>query len=77
MEPLGQTGATGESIKEDAVVASIRSAMKELQESIQELCKASLSKIITLGQYFSSFFFSISLLFSLSDSQNLPFLCSE
>ncbi|XP_070761673.1 finTRIM family, member 86 [Enoplosus armatus] len=47
MEPLGQTGATGESMlsQEEAVVASIRSAMKELQESIQELCKASLAKI--------------------------------
>lgn len=50
MEPLGQTGATGESIpsQEEAVVASVRSAMKELQESIQDLCKASLNKIITL-----------------------------
>ncbi|CAK6974951.1 finTRIM family%2C member 86 [Scomber scombrus] len=50
MEPLGQTDATGESIliKEEAVVASIRSAMKELQESIQNLSKATLTKIITL-----------------------------
>ncbi|XP_076591775.1 finTRIM family, member 86 [Chaetodon auriga] len=50
MEPLGQMGATGGSIlsQEEAVVASVRSAMKELQESIQDLCKASLAKIITL-----------------------------
>eukprot|EP00064_Thunnus_orientalis_P000307 superscaffoldBa00000015_g307 len=49
MEPLGKTGATGELIlTEDSVVASIRSTMKELQESIQDLCKASLDKIITL-----------------------------
>ncbi|XP_010792226.1 finTRIM family, member 86 isoform X1 [Notothenia coriiceps] len=50
MEPLGQTGAIGESIlnQEEAVIASVRSTMKELQESIQELCKASLAKVITL-----------------------------
>ncbi|XP_026152959.1 finTRIM family, member 86 [Mastacembelus armatus] len=50
MEPLGQTGATAESVlsQEEAVVASVRSAMKELQESIQDLCKASLARIITL-----------------------------
>ncbi|XP_042270762.1 finTRIM family, member 86 [Thunnus maccoyii] len=49
MEPLGKTGATGELIlTEDSVVASIRSTMKELQESVQDLCKASLDKIITL-----------------------------
>lgn len=50
MEPLGQNGATGESVlsQEEAVVTSIRSAMKELQESIQDLCKASLAKIITI-----------------------------
>ncbi|XP_044057278.1 finTRIM family, member 86 [Siniperca chuatsi] len=50
MEPLGQSGATRESIlsQEEAVVASIRSAIRELQESIQDLCKASLAKIITL-----------------------------
>ena len=51
MEPLGQTGATGKSTlsQEEAVVASIRSAMKELQESIQDLCKASVAKIVKLG----------------------------
>ncbi|XP_008296688.1 finTRIM family, member 86 [Stegastes partitus] len=50
MEPLGQTGATGESVlrQEEAVVASIRSAMKELQESVHDLCKASLAKIATI-----------------------------
>ncbi|XP_072249045.1 finTRIM family, member 86 isoform X1 [Leuresthes tenuis] len=50
MEPLDQTGATGKSplSQEEAVVASIRSAMKELQESIQDLCKASVAKIVKL-----------------------------
>lgn len=49
MEPLGPTGATGEPVlNQEAVVASIRSTMKELQESIQELCKASLAKIRTI-----------------------------
>ncbi|KAG8002202.1 Tripartite motif-containing protein 16 [Nibea albiflora] len=50
MELPGQSGATGDSVlrQEEAVVASIRSAMKDLQESIQDLCKASLDKIITL-----------------------------
>lgn len=74
MEPLGQTGATGESIlsQEEAVVASVRSAMKELQESIQDLCKASLAKIVTLGQCSSSLV-SSSPLFSSSDSQSFLF----
>ncbi|KAG7223073.1 hypothetical protein INR49_015832 [Caranx melampygus] len=50
MEPLGQMGVSGESVlsQEEAVVASIRSTMKELQTSVQELCKASLAKIVTL-----------------------------
>ncbi|XP_069547127.1 finTRIM family, member 86 [Brachyistius frenatus] len=50
METLGQTGATGESVlsREEALVASVRSVMRELHESIQDLCKASLAKIITL-----------------------------
>ncbi|XP_007576036.1 finTRIM family, member 86 isoform X1 [Poecilia formosa] len=50
MEPLGQTGATGQSgiIQEEGVVASIRSVIKELQESIQNLCKESLSKIVKI-----------------------------
>ncbi|XP_056297166.1 finTRIM family, member 86 [Pseudoliparis swirei] len=34
--------------EEEEVVASVRSAMKELRESIQELCDASLAKIATL-----------------------------
>lgn len=76
MEPLGQTGATGESvlIMEEAVVASIRSAMKELQESIQNLCKVTLAKIITLGQYFSSFF---SCLQRVQKVKTIPFHFSE
>ncbi|KAK2846928.1 hypothetical protein Q5P01_009927 [Channa striata] len=50
MEPLGQTAAKDESVlaQEEALVASVRSAMKELQESIQDVCKASLAKIATL-----------------------------
>ncbi|KAL6116457.1 uncharacterized protein ACO6RY_01073 [Pungitius sinensis] len=50
MEPPGQAGPPGESVlsREEAVVASIRSAMKELQESMEDLCKTSLAKIATL-----------------------------
>ncbi|XP_067363955.1 finTRIM family, member 86 isoform X1 [Channa argus] len=50
MEPLGQTGATCISVvnQEETLVASMRSVMKELQESIQDVCKASLAKIATL-----------------------------
>ncbi|XP_034459737.1 finTRIM family, member 86 isoform X2 [Hippoglossus hippoglossus] len=50
LEPLGKMGATGESVlgQEEAVVASIRSVMQDLQTSIQDLCKASLAKINTL-----------------------------
>ncbi|CAG6006662.1 unnamed protein product [Menidia menidia] len=49
-EPLDQKSTTGESnvIQEEAMVASIRSTMKELQESIQDLCKASVAKIAKL-----------------------------
>lgn len=52
MEPPGEAGSPGESVlsQEEAVVASVRSAMKELQESTQDLCKTSLAKIATLGQ---------------------------
>lgn len=51
MEPLRQRA--GESWPpEEAVVASIRAATKELQESLQDLCKTSLEKITTLCQYF-------------------------
>uniref|UniRef100_H3DA24 Tripartite motif containing 65 n=1 Tax=Tetraodon nigroviridis TaxID=99883 RepID=H3DA24_TETNG len=47
MEPLCQRA--GESWPpEEAVVASIRAAIKELQESVQNLCKTSLEKITTL-----------------------------
>ncbi|XP_061576495.1 finTRIM family, member 86 [Cololabis saira] len=47
LEPLGPTDGSGKSLlnQEEAVVASIRSAVKELQESVQDLCKASLAKI--------------------------------
>ncbi|KAM6932891.1 finTRIM family, member 86 [Xenentodon cancila] len=47
MEPLGPTDGSGKSLlnQEEAVLASIRSAVKELQESIQHLCKASRAKI--------------------------------
>ncbi|KAM4743204.1 finTRIM family, member 86 isoform 2-T2 [Anableps anableps] len=50
MEPLGQTGSTGQSgiSQEEGVVASIRSVIKELQESIQNLCKESLAKIVKI-----------------------------
>ncbi|XP_029026255.2 finTRIM family, member 86 [Betta splendens] len=50
IEPLDQTSATGESVlnQEEAVVASIRSVVKELRESVQDLCKTSLTKISTL-----------------------------
>lgn len=76
MEPLDQMGATEESIlsQEEAVLASVRSAVKELQDSIQDLCKASLAKIVTLG--LSCLVFS-SLLSSSSGSHNFFFLCSE
>lgn len=55
MEPLCQRA--GESWPpEEAVVASIRAVTKELQESVQDLCKTSLAKITTLCQcfYFST-----------------------
>lgn len=55
MEPLCQRA--GESWPPDeAVVASIRAVTKELQESVQDLCKTSLAKITTLCQcfYFST-----------------------
>nr|XP_046244493.1 finTRIM family, member 86 [Scatophagus argus] len=50
MEPLCQKGTTEESIlsQEEVVVASVRSAMKELQELIQNLCKANLAKIFKI-----------------------------
>ncbi|XP_047450765.1 finTRIM family, member 86 isoform X2 [Mugil cephalus] len=50
LEPLGPAGVPGELVlsKEEAAIASIRSTMKELQESVQGLCKATLDKIVTL-----------------------------
>ncbi|XP_068174280.1 finTRIM family, member 86 [Antennarius striatus] len=49
LEPLGHTDTSGQSVsQEEAVVASIRLAVKELQESIEEVCKASLTKIATI-----------------------------
>ncbi|XP_071392006.1 finTRIM family, member 86 isoform X1 [Centroberyx affinis] len=47
LEPRGQTGAREESglDQEEVVVASIRSAMTDLRDSLQDLCKASLVKI--------------------------------
>ncbi|XP_019748236.1 finTRIM family, member 86 isoform X3 [Hippocampus comes] len=50
MEKAGATDGTQESIlcKEDAVVADVRSVLKELQESIKELCRSSLAKLVTL-----------------------------
>ncbi|KAG7479627.1 tripartite motif-containing 16-like [Solea senegalensis] len=50
MEPLDPTSVTAESVlsQEEAVVASIRSTMKELHTSLHEQCKSSLAKIITL-----------------------------
>ncbi|XP_029922899.1 finTRIM family, member 86 isoform X2 [Myripristis murdjan] len=47
LEPLGQSGTREEAglCQEEAVVASIRSAMKELSDSLQDVCKASLAKI--------------------------------
>ncbi|KAF7219484.1 finTRIM family, member 86 [Nothobranchius furzeri] len=46
-EPLHQTGIPGELVlsQQEATVASIRSILSELQESVQELCKVSLAKI--------------------------------
>lgn len=50
MESLGQTGATQDSVlgQEEVVVASIRSAMTELRDSLQDLCKNSLAKIFRI-----------------------------
>lgn len=53
LEPLGQSGTREEAglSQEEAVVASIRSTMKELSDSLQDVCKASLAKIFRVGQY--------------------------
>lgn len=66
MEPLGPTTLTGESVlrEEEAMVASIRSAIKELHDSVQDQCKATLVKIAKIGQIFFFFlFFSPPVLF--------------
>ncbi|KAM8905027.1 finTRIM family, member 86 isoform 2-T2 [Spinachia spinachia] len=49
MEPPGQAGSPGESVmsREEAAVASVRSAMKELQESMGDLCETWLAKLAT------------------------------
>lgn len=61
MEPLGPMNLTGESVlsEEEAAVASIRSAIKELHDSVQDQCKATLVKIAKIGQIFL-FFLSFS-----------------
>ncbi|XP_015257361.1 PREDICTED: tripartite motif-containing protein 16-like [Cyprinodon variegatus] len=49
IEPLGQTGGPGQfGISQEEAVASIRSVIKDLQESVQELCKDSLAKIVKI-----------------------------
>uniref|UniRef100_A0A3Q2PP13 Tripartite motif-containing protein 16-like n=1 Tax=Fundulus heteroclitus TaxID=8078 RepID=A0A3Q2PP13_FUNHE len=50
MEPLGQTGAPGQPGigQEEAVVASVRSVIKELQESVKNLCQDTLAKIVKI-----------------------------
>lgn len=51
MEPLRPREAAAEAAPpEEAVVASIRSATKELHESVKDLCECSLGKITALGQ---------------------------
>lgn len=56
MEPLGQKAVAAGSVlsQEEAVVTSVRSVIKELQESIQDISKASIDKIVTLGKIFSA-----------------------
>lgn len=48
MDPLGQREAAPP--EEEAAVASIRAATKDLQQSVQELCKANLEKISSARQ---------------------------
>uniref|UniRef100_A0A3P9LVJ6 Uncharacterized protein n=1 Tax=Oryzias latipes TaxID=8090 RepID=A0A3P9LVJ6_ORYLA len=50
MEPLGQKAVAAGSVlsQEEAVVTSVRSVIKELQESIQDISKASIDKIVKL-----------------------------
>lgn len=56
MEPLGQKAVAAGSVlsQEEAVVTSVRSVIKELQESIQDISKASIDKIVKLGKIFSA-----------------------
>lgn len=49
MEPLSQPDVTGDSaLGQEALVVSVRSTMKKLQQSVQDLCKASLDKIVAI-----------------------------
>lgn len=49
MEQLRQPDATeGSAMGQEALVASVRSTVRELQESIQDLCKANLDKILAI-----------------------------
>ncbi|XP_061537508.1 finTRIM family, member 86 isoform X1 [Phycodurus eques] len=50
VELAGPTGARQETImsNEEVVIVNVCSALKELQESIKELCKSSLAKLVTL-----------------------------
>lgn len=66
MEPLSQTSASGLSTprQEEVVVASVRSAINELRESMRDLCKASMAKIATIGLILFSSLVLSCLLFS-------------
>ncbi|XP_028321272.1 finTRIM family, member 86 [Gouania willdenowi] len=50
LDPTHQSLSKEESVlnQEETVIASIRSAIKELQESLEDVCKASLDKIATI-----------------------------
>lgn len=49
MEPLRQPDATeGSAVDQEALVASVRTTLRDLQESVQDLCKANLHKILTI-----------------------------
>lgn len=49
MELLRQPDAPeGSALGQEAIVASVRSTLRELQESIENLCKANLHKILTI-----------------------------
>lgn len=63
MEPLRQPDASEESaLGQEAQVASVRSTLRELRESIEELCKANLHKILTTC-LFSLLLFSFAVFF--------------